>query len=242
MAVIKSKHAGNFTVLPNEIFKQGLTFESIGLLTYLLSLPQDWVVYKKNICKDCNIGREKLDRMFNELSEKGYIISVKKINAAGQFEYKHIVYDRPFNGEPNNRCSENRSGLTANGSTDNGKPAPILNTNLTKETILKDNNNNKEKKSDVTDLPPHINFALRLLDENDTEGVAHLEALEYQTKIKITKEQTKEFRMHLVTENKKYDNFNDWVRHFRNWLNTKPQNKVVISKPHSRYSMNKTEE
>jgi hypothetical protein len=86
------------------------------------------------------------------------------------------------------------------------------------------NNNNKaeQKNSELPDLPPHINFALRLLDENDTEGVAHLEAIEYQTKTKITKEQTKLFRMHLVTENKNYDNFNDWVRHFRNWLNTKP--------------------
>jgi hypothetical protein len=84
------------------------------------------------------------------------------------------------------------------------------------------NNSNNKPENELTELPPHINFALRLLDENDTEGAAHLEAIEYQTKTKITKEQTKLFRMHLVTENKNYDNFNDWIRHFRNWLNTKP--------------------
>lgn len=99
----------------------------------------------------------------------------------------------------------------------------IFDTNNNKEEEQSNfNNSNNKPENDLPDLPPHINFALRLLDENDTEGVAHLEAIEYQTKTKITKEQTKLFRMHLVTENKNYDNFNDWVRHFRNWLNTKP--------------------
>jgi hypothetical protein len=107
-----------------------------------------------------------------------------------------------------------------------------IDTNNNKEQELNNTNNNSEQKIEdlepiVKELPYHISFAKKLLNEDDSEGAAHLEALEYQTKIKINKNHTKEFRMHLVTENKNYDKFNEWVRHFRNWLNTKPTKDIA---------------
>ena len=63
--IIKSKHAGNYTILPNEVFEQQLSMEAIGLLSYFLSLPSDWVIYKSQLHSQLNIGREKLDRMFS---------------------------------------------------------------------------------------------------------------------------------------------------------------------------------
>jgi hypothetical protein len=115
-----------------------------------------------------------------------------------------------------------------------------FNTNNNKEIKSKEENNNNNsiaveilKKKEEK----HKHFALQLLDENNGTGAYHLESLLMQTKIKITNEHTKAFRMHLRTENKYYSDFNDWVRHFRNWLNTKPQ------KPESptanRYNLNK---
>lgn len=100
MAIVKSKHASNFTVIPNNLFKQNLSMEAIGLLTYLLSLPSDWVIYKTTLHKYFSVGPDKLDRVFKELQENGYIISVKVQNEAKTFEWNHVVYDKPFNGEP----------------------------------------------------------------------------------------------------------------------------------------------
>jgi hypothetical protein len=100
MAIYKSKHASNYTVLPNEIFKIGLSFEAIGLLSYLLSLPSDWVVYKTQLHTNFDCGRDKMDRIFNELRDAGYILSVKKHDEYGKITYEHIVYDKPYNGEP----------------------------------------------------------------------------------------------------------------------------------------------
>lgn len=129
--------------------------------------------------------------------------------------------------------------LTTSNENISQQDVKIFNTNNNKEQELnKYNSNNNKDEPEKSDLPPHINFAIRLLDENDSEGVAQLEALEYQTKIKITKEQTKEFRMHLVTENKQYENFNDWVRHFRNWLNTKPKINRQLTPTLNRIKMN----
>lgn len=122
MSIIKSKHASNYTILPNEIFTSGLSIEAIGLLSYFLSLPHDWVIYKTQLHTKLNIGREKLDRIFKELQDKGYVISVKEVNDKGQFTYSHIVYDKPYNGEPSMDKPYTEKPLTAN--------QPLQSTNL----------------------------------------------------------------------------------------------------------------
>jgi hypothetical protein len=70
------------------------------LLSYFLSLPHDWVIYKTQLHTQLNMGRDKVDRIFKELHDKGYLMSVKEFNNKGQFTYNHIIYDKPFNGEP----------------------------------------------------------------------------------------------------------------------------------------------
>lgn len=100
MSIVKSKHASNYVVIPNEIFKQGLSIEAVGLLTYFLSLPHDWVIYKTQLHEQLGIGREKTDRVFKELQNSGYVLTVKGYSKNGQIEYNHIVYDKPYNGEP----------------------------------------------------------------------------------------------------------------------------------------------
>lgn len=114
MSIVKSKHASNYTVLPNKIFNDGLSIEAIGLLSYFLSLPHDWVIYKTQLHSQLNMGREKLDRVFKELQDKGYVLSVKEMNEKGQFTYNHIVYDNPYNGEPITEKPHTEKPLTDN--------------------------------------------------------------------------------------------------------------------------------
>ena len=128
--IIKSKHASNYTVIPNDVFKSGLDLASIGLLAYLISLPHDWIVYKTKLHIQLGIGRERLNTAFEKLVEAGYIVTIKKVDPITKlFDYEHIVYDKPFNGEP----------LTENPYT--GKPQTenpsLLSTNITKERITK---------------------------------------------------------------------------------------------------------
>jgi hypothetical protein len=122
--IIKSKQAGDFTTLPNHIFRINLSIEAIGLLSYLLHLPDSWILYKCNLHDKLAMGREKLDRVFKELQGKGFIISRKKQSENGKIEYEHTVYDKPFNGEPS----------TVKPSTAN---PPLVNTNNSKETRVK---------------------------------------------------------------------------------------------------------
>lgn len=143
MAIIKSKHASNYTVIPNEVFNSDLTVGAIGLLCYFLSLPHDWVIYKTTLHDKLGLGREKVDKLFKELVNKGYVISVKKHLDNGKFEYEHIVYDKPYNGEPCTEIPHTDKPLTAQPHTANQQ---LLNTNIQSTNKLNKHILNKEDK------------------------------------------------------------------------------------------------
>jgi hypothetical protein len=142
MAIYKSKHASNFTVVPNDVFKSGIDITSVGLLVYLLSLPHDWVVHKTTLHKQIGVGRDKLDRMFKDLQAHGYILSLKHQTKNG-FDYEHIVYDKPYNGEK--EISQNSTPSTSTPPTE--KPSAVesqlLNTNILNKQYI----STKEQKS-----------------------------------------------------------------------------------------------
>lgn len=137
MAIIKSKHAGDYTVIPNDIVRSKMSLEAKGLLMVLLSHKSDWVIYKTTLHTMLDIGRDKLDRIFKELQTNGYIMSVQKFNDEnGKFEYEHIVYDKPFNGEPS-------TGLPSTGLPYTGFPLTanpqLINTNIVSTNIVSTN-------------------------------------------------------------------------------------------------------
>ena len=131
MAIIKSRHASNFTVIPNDVFKSGIDITSVGLLVYLLSLPHDWVVFKTTLHKQLGMGRVKLDTMFKDLQKHGYIISIKHQSKDG-ISYEHIVYDKPFNGEPAPNDEQKCTPSTKTPHTENLQAGNVqlLNTNI----------------------------------------------------------------------------------------------------------------
>lgn len=144
MAIFKSRHASNFTVIPNEVFKSGIELQSVGLLAYLLSLPHDWVVQKTSLHKQLGMGRVKLDTMFKDLQTHGYIISIKHQSKDG-ISYEHIVYDKPFNGELAPKDEQKSIPLTKSPHTGNLQAGNVqlLNTNILNKQYI----STKEQKS-----------------------------------------------------------------------------------------------
>lgn len=150
MAIIKSKHASNYTIIPNEVFNSELSVGAIGLLAYFLSLPHDWIIYKTTVHEKLGIGREKLDRYFKELVNKGYIISVQKHMENGKFEYEHIVYDKPFNGEPQTVNPLTGKPYTAKPQTVNPQ---LLSTNTQSKQL-----ESKEEQNKDIQIPEWVEF------------------------------------------------------------------------------------
>lgn len=134
--ILRSKKNGKsrYTPISNEILQsKTLTSDQKSILVHLLSLPEDWVVYKTEIWRDMNIGRDRFNRSWDGLVELGYIISVRKIKPNGQLEgYNHIIYEEPATQFTNDQFTETQ--YTGSQS---------VNKVITKQSNKKQNNNIK---------------------------------------------------------------------------------------------------
>ena len=96
--IVKGKRKHDFAVIPNEIAQsKELTMEEKGMLCFLLSLPENWVLYKKNLYDQMPDAKNAVDRVFKSLQEKGYVLSCRQIDPATNrmVGWNHIVYDAP---------------------------------------------------------------------------------------------------------------------------------------------------
>ena len=66
--IIRRKTNAKYTLIPNDpIHDEKLSFECLGLLTYLLSRPNDWTVNLKQLRSRGSLGREKMQQLVREL-------------------------------------------------------------------------------------------------------------------------------------------------------------------------------
>jgi hypothetical protein len=96
--IIRRRHNGNFTIVPNKIFTEDrLSLAAKGLLGYLLSRPNGWHVHLEFVAKTLRIGRKKAQRLFNELIDARYITRQDQPRLAGQRfgRVDYVVYDVP---------------------------------------------------------------------------------------------------------------------------------------------------
>jgi len=96
--IVRAKSERDFTMLSNKLLQEcNITIEEKGLLVYLLSLPTDWVLYKKSLPEKTMESKGTIDRVFKQLQEKGYILSVKVIDSKTKVfkGWNHIVYEEP---------------------------------------------------------------------------------------------------------------------------------------------------
>lgn len=72
MSIIKRKKQDKFFLMSNHATQKDLTsLQSIGLLAYIISLPEDWILYKTQL--QSKFTRRTVDSAWKELVEKNYI-------------------------------------------------------------------------------------------------------------------------------------------------------------------------
>jgi predicted transcriptional regulator len=124
-----------------------LSWKCKGLLSYLLSLPDNWQIYITELSKHSKCGRAATTSAMKELIKYGYIKRTEVRNEKGHFKgFDYTVYDYPkaenrISDKPKaeNRISENQTLIRTN---NNNKE--INNTLLNKERV-KEKNTPKEK-------------------------------------------------------------------------------------------------
>ena len=122
-----------------------LSWKAKGLLTYLLSLPDNWKIYEDEIVKHAKDGKDSLKSAIKELITHGYIERERIRNSSGQLKgYSYCVYEIP-----------SQSGKSNDGNSIKGKSA-TTNNNYTDIDI--NNNENNYMGSRSIDTCPSLTF------------------------------------------------------------------------------------
>jgi hypothetical protein len=96
MQIERAPRRSNYSVIPNEIFDhKGMTWRAVGMLTYLLSRPDWWVINTDRLVALHKEGRESVRTTLRELEEFGYVKRTRSRNAAGQWVHRMQVFDEP---------------------------------------------------------------------------------------------------------------------------------------------------
>ena len=92
----------NYTVMSNHHLQdKRLSLKAKGLLSYMLSLPDDWDYSLKGLTIGCKDGLDSVRTTVLELEEYGYVRRQKVRNAKGQIiDYDYQVYESPVEDAP----------------------------------------------------------------------------------------------------------------------------------------------
>lgn len=84
----------NYTVMSNKHLKdKRITYKAKGLLSFMLSLPEDWDYSINGLAKVSKEGNEAIKAILKELQNNGYLDIIKKRNEKGHYEYEYQIYE-----------------------------------------------------------------------------------------------------------------------------------------------------
>ena len=173
MSVFKIEKNDNYTVMSNyHLRDKNLSYKAKGLLSFMLSLPEDWDYSLAGLCKISKEGRDGIRSILKELQEHHYLEIEKVRGNKGYFEYNYLIYEVPHFIELDN---DKNYPDTEKPHLDNPnvETPTQINTNIinTKKQIDKDD---KTKLSSFFVAEEHNRLTLELIDsgyidENDIQ-------------------------------------------------------------------------
>mgnify|MGYP002797148151 FL=1 len=97
MAVYRVQRTRDYTVMSNYHLKdKGLTLKSKGLLSMILSLPEEWNYTTRGLAAICKEGVDAIGSALKELETAGYIVRRQLRGANGRItDTEYIIYEQP---------------------------------------------------------------------------------------------------------------------------------------------------
>ena len=121
MAVFRIEKTRDYTVMSNHHLRdKSLSLKAKGLLSLMLSLPEEWDYTTKGLARICKDGVDSICAGVRELEEHGYVIRQRVRNANGQLgaiEYTILEQPRPPEPKPKKTERENPAQLNTNRSS-----------------------------------------------------------------------------------------------------------------------------
>ena len=97
MAIFRVERTRDYTVMCNcHLRDQNLSLKAKGLLSMMLSLPDDWNFTTKGLATICKEGVEAIGTGLKELEKAGYIVRHLLRGEHGRImDTEYIIYERP---------------------------------------------------------------------------------------------------------------------------------------------------
>lgn len=98
MAVIRVNKTSNYTVMSNYHFKDKMSLKAKGLLSLMLSLPDNWDYSINGLVAICTESETAIKSTLQELKRLGYLEIIKIMpdkSKSGRIEYIYDIYETP---------------------------------------------------------------------------------------------------------------------------------------------------
>ena len=102
MAVFRIERTRDYTVMSNHHLRNAnLSLKAKGLLSMMLSLPEDWNYTTRGLAKICKEGVDAIGAALRELERAGYIVRYQKRDKNGRItDTEYVIYEQPQPGTP----------------------------------------------------------------------------------------------------------------------------------------------
>ena len=108
MAVMRIHKNRNYTVISNvHLRDKRISLKAKGLLTLMLSLPDDWDYSVDGLCAICKENKTAIQSALKELETYRYLKRTRERNSKGQFECIYEIFEVPQEDSAPNDFSEN---------------------------------------------------------------------------------------------------------------------------------------
>ena len=163
MSTFRIEKTRNYTIMSNHhLQNRKLSLKAKGLMSLLLSLPDDWVHTLSGLAQISTEGVDAIRMAIRELEQEGYIDRKRIRNANGQLgRMEYVVYEYPqtatVSGEPDTDSPALEEPMLENPiQVYSAQDIPTLETPVLESTTLLNTNRlnkNKEKKNELNTYP-----------------------------------------------------------------------------------------
>ena len=102
MAVFRIEKNRDYTVMSNHHLRnRSLSLKAKGLLSMILSLPEEWNYTTRGLASICKEGTDSIGTALKELERAGYIVRNRIRDSKGKImDVEYVIYETPHEPEP----------------------------------------------------------------------------------------------------------------------------------------------
>ena len=203
MAKFKVNKTRDYTIIPNIHLKERkMSLKSKGLLTLMLSLPDDWNYSLKGLVSLCSESESAIKSSLQELKKFGYL-RIQKIapkKGSGKFEYIYEIFESPLKEEERQKVNRKAENLQLENQPDENVPIENL----------------KVENQPVENLKVENQPVENLQLENQPDLLNTKQSITKELNTKEKKDRTKNLLNYIETleiDSEKKEIFKEWVEY-----------------------------